>query len=1109
MKAIPIQSADNSFQYLRTGLENPREQRRFSRKKVAYIEPTEEPGTIYEAKVHSSSQRLLYIHRITKYVKFCHCCALPAETVGAVEPYTCGDGVMNFGFPIYLYFYYMKFCIVMAIIISLLSSVPTIVFSTRYTNHLKDFCNREFNITETNGTSGIGGIFAINKRKLHVYDIENNEKYIEECFYFSSDAEKYDDPEMQELSESDEPKIDYLSFMSASHILRYRNIFAYNTKSEDSSEENQQDIMEKIFVNYSLMYFETAITVLIASFLLNLHVNMLSDYEDFKTTTPADYAVLVHGVTPPKGEYSMRNQIIGIINQVSAYTQCPMIPFQIIPCIRIGDIFDKEKKKFELETKLYHVENLEPQRKLNLEKGYSAEKNNLCYFDTFGCFHKSTPVTEIKADIEKLNNELSQLQIDLNNNPNSLNGGTYFILFPQIKMRDDFYDFFPHSYGTKILTTLKYILQTCLCRCCFNNEQRALTAFKLSIDVEKATEPYDVEWEHMGYSRCYRNSFRIISIVFSLVLIAVVCAIVYGLDVAKNSIKGKSGFASVVLSLLISIIIAIARAIGKVCLEKITFLERMEGRTDFMISFSVKFIIFDFIIVAILPVFSNYITGGWGYNDLLYEDIFYIYLLNILLGPVLFYFGPDLAIKILYRSRAEYELKNIKYEKSIYTQGELNEWYENPKMDIGYKYCFITNVMLISLFYMPIFPLGMIIGVFALLFALLTEFFFIGYYKRPEILNSNLALFFIGNVKWALFIFALGNYIFVGTLYEEQARGWPLIFLIVIFILCLLPYEAIRFNLLGITEGETKSVSYAQNAVYFSCDYEKLNPLTRKQGYINYFNYLNHKCIIDPGECAKIIDFVEKQNEFASYVHLKRNITNYTASHLQNDLLMRRKIDHKMYNLIETRQMLDENTKDSIDLKGSIRSKKQLSYDQLAQMKEYLTEYYQTTVGISGALIFLGIRGYDNYDNLTHYQRNYNPWKIEWIFTPLLLRQRKKYILDVRKCMDYTGEISDDEDSFINYDATEDQITAKIKNINKLNDIADKNLGVAEKKIEREQTYIDNEELISTKVFLHQKTYPNTTVNNTNSNDGANCSNYPLNNNINNPLKNQGPFSYN
>ena len=53
---------------------------------------------------------------------------------------------------------------------------------------------------------------------------------------------------MQELSESDEPKIDYLSFMSASHILRYRNIFAYNTKSEDSSEENQQDIMEKIFV---------------------------------------------------------------------------------------------------------------------------------------------------------------------------------------------------------------------------------------------------------------------------------------------------------------------------------------------------------------------------------------------------------------------------------------------------------------------------------------------------------------------------------------------------------------------------------------------------------------------------------------------------------------------------------------------------------------------------------------------------------------------------------------------------------------------------------------------------------------------------------------------
>ena len=45
-------------------------QRRESRIKLAYIEPFEEPGTLYNAEVHGSAKRLLNIHRITKYVKF-------------------------------------------------------------------------------------------------------------------------------------------------------------------------------------------------------------------------------------------------------------------------------------------------------------------------------------------------------------------------------------------------------------------------------------------------------------------------------------------------------------------------------------------------------------------------------------------------------------------------------------------------------------------------------------------------------------------------------------------------------------------------------------------------------------------------------------------------------------------------------------------------------------------------------------------------------------------------------------------------------------------------------------------------------------------------------
>ncbi len=107
--------------------ERPKVHRRITRKKLAYIEPLDEPGTIYNAEVHQSAQRLLKVHRITKYVKFCKCCALPQETPSVVVPFNFCDKQLDFGLGIYLYFYYIKFCILMSIICIGLSSISTIL----------------------------------------------------------------------------------------------------------------------------------------------------------------------------------------------------------------------------------------------------------------------------------------------------------------------------------------------------------------------------------------------------------------------------------------------------------------------------------------------------------------------------------------------------------------------------------------------------------------------------------------------------------------------------------------------------------------------------------------------------------------------------------------------------------------------------------------------------------------------------------------------------------------------------------------------------------------------------------------------------------------------
>ena len=121
-----------------------KKQRREVRKKLKYIDSLEEPGTIYNAEVHGSAQRLLNILRITKYVKFCRCCALPQETPGVVIPFNITDEQLDIGIGIYLYFYYIKFCIFISFLCVGLASIATIIFSLDYTDDIEDYCHKKF-----------------------------------------------------------------------------------------------------------------------------------------------------------------------------------------------------------------------------------------------------------------------------------------------------------------------------------------------------------------------------------------------------------------------------------------------------------------------------------------------------------------------------------------------------------------------------------------------------------------------------------------------------------------------------------------------------------------------------------------------------------------------------------------------------------------------------------------------------------------------------------------------------------------------------------------------------------------------------------------------------
>ena len=1030
----------------------PRELRRGARKDFRYIEQLEEPGSLYNAEVHGSAQRLLKVHRITKYVKFCRDCSMPQETPGVVVPFNWFDEQLDYGLGIYLYFYYIKFLIVMSLICAGLSSVSTIVFSKDYASDIKDYCQKYV------GNETLRLLASDNGR----YTFAN----------LSSDCSKYISGN---TTDEDVFKADWLSDMSCYNLDSYYNVFKYQATMQ------QRDNINSVILDFSFMYFLTGITVLIANFLFIQIVSLFSEYEDFKATTPGDYAVLVRGVPKPVGDEKMRDPLVKLVKRIEKHT-VPLDIYQILPCLRIDEIYKVAKKKYKEETKLYHVNHFEKQLKLNKDNHFSKENNNLHYFeDRLICFTKKTPITEIEAKVEKYKNKLDEMQLDLNQNPNKYNGGTFFLIFNNIQMKDEFAQFFPKSYFLKFMWRIRYFFENIICQICINEGRRERNTLKISLDVEKDIEPYEVEWENMGFSRGKRNLLLLLSILAFVVLIIVTLGVIIALNYLQRKIKEKQkNFWEYVISFLISIILAVVTVIGKFIFKKLTFMEKIEVKTYYYISYSIKLTLFTFLTIAVLPVISNYIFGLDG-SDILVNNLLMIFITDIFLPPVLFYLGPDLAIKLFKRSKARLDLKNVKLEKSTYTQRELNEIFENPEMDICAKYSYINNVFLISLFYMSIFPIGMIFGFGALIFAYISEFFYIGLYKRPEVLNSSLCRFYVSNFKWAIFVFAIGNYIFLAPINKDQRISWALINLIVFFVLCLIPYQSFKFNTLGETEGRSKPETYEQNYYFFSTDYEKLNPFTRKQAYTNYFDRLMNDKIIEPKEGKRIINKIQSTNDITGYVNMRRHADNHAASQEMNNIYMKNKNDPKIHYMFGSHEEnkagfslggLKNLIMETSELKEDKMTNEEL--EEIRKMKENLDDFSLTNTGICNALIFLDEKHNinDEFENA-----NFNPWKAEWIYSPEYKRKRRQMIRDIRSSMDFRGEISDDEDSIIKYEDKREFITQKIKLMNEQI--------LAEKKSSGNAQNDDNKEIINNNELTLENTKLRNSLNSSNLKKGA------------------------
>ena len=82
-------------------------------------------------------------------------------------------------------------------------------------------------------------------------------------------------------------------------------------------------------------------------------------------------------------------------------------------------------------------------------------------------------------------------------------------------------------------------------------------------------------------------------------------------------------------------------------------------------------------------------------------------------------------------------------------------------MRISYKYAYLAKTIAITLFYLPIFPIGLIISFIGIIFGYLLESYnFTHIYKRPVMQNETISKVYMDFFVVILFIGGLGDFLF-------------------------------------------------------------------------------------------------------------------------------------------------------------------------------------------------------------------------------------------------------------------------------------------------------------------------------------------------------------
>ena len=820
-------------------------------------------GDIEQAKTHSKANRpLKKVGEFDSKTQFCKCCGLPCEKEGVMEKYSFKDSTEEFikhGQVISLYFSFYIYSIFILLYAFLSISLPTLIINYQRANELNKICN----------------------------EISNN-YIIDECFIY---------------------KDDNIIGSSYNSILDFSGLNIKNYKIIHSKLSSTKDDIDKMIVNYSVLNFIGLIAILIFNFGYIILLNNKAYLPDIDLISPKKYSIII---TEMDGFYSYlkekflsdtstnneedknsgkdkKSKLVQVIkvsdrdklqNQQEIDEYSGVEKFKNLFKEKISDIFLDKKEKQEFNIKQVNVcfkinEYLKKEGKLEkcneyIEKieslPYQIQKNeelgkkdkNRSYFYSplsdfnIHWFEREKKLEDILEEKKNLEKEINILLEDSKKINMDKFAGAVIISFNTIKEKEEFLSNFPNNFFVHLLNVVGK-LRYFFCFCCIKKIDNSTFWKKKKIQIDEAPEPEDIVFENLEFTTM-KKTYRVVGMnMISLLLIGIGFVIIFGLQNLQNHVKKKNyiKFVYYLISLCITIVSSIINIIFGNLLDFLTKTEKLKSITTYYLSYSVKLALFSFLISGIIPLICEVISKTENY-EILISNMIVMFLVNSIVTPLMWTFSPEFYIKKLQVYLIERNKKPNLYHNR--NQKELNKLYELSDMNIANKYSYIAKTLLMTFLYI----------------SFLEKYNYINYYKRPEMLNNDLFYFYVNNFVFFLFFLAVGDYIFLSDIFKNN--GWPLANIIILAILIIIPYQfLLNYDFIGFKESDINKLTYDDVYLDFYLDYERANPMTKKEGMKKYIEKLSENRIINKEQKNNYLKNIENINLMKAYYDNRKN----------------------------------------------------------------------------------------------------------------------------------------------------------------------------------------------------------------------------------------------